>query len=234
MQDTNVLACQLGLPPMENANDVLVDNLRGLLGEGKTYESESALARACGVPQRTLNRILNKETKPGLEKIEEIAKGLGVSVARLLTPGLGDGGGDDIVMLRRLDVKGSAGKGRLVFMESDKGRLAFRRDFLQLEGVKEDNAILIYADGQSMEPTIPDAAVVLIDRGATSLVNNKIYAITINDELLIKRLRKEVGGGVVIVSDNPDKHNYPDIFVPADKEEFLTIHGRAFWMGARL
>jgi len=218
---------------MENAVDILIENLEAL--KERSYEgNESALARACGLHQRTMNRILTRHSKPGLEKIEEIARGLGMSVSQLLTPGMLDGAGDDIVMLRRLDVKASAGRGRLVFLESDKGRLAFRRDFLQMEGVREDNAIIIYAAGQSMEPTIPDAAVVLIDRGAKDLANNKIYAITVNDELLIKRLRKEVGGGMVIVSDNPDKHNYPDIFVPADKEEFLTIHGRAFWVRARL
>ncbi|MGR5428330.1 S24 family peptidase, partial [Vibrio harveyi] len=85
----------------------------------------------------------------------------------------------------------------------DKGRLAFRRDFLRQIGVREADAKIIYADGQSMEPKIPDGAVLLIDTGDTSMRNNDIHVIRVDGEILVKRLRKEIGGGVWIVSDNP-------------------------------
>ncbi len=140
----------------------------------------------------------------------------------------------DFAMLRRLDVKASAGDGNLVFMETDKGRLAFRRDFLRHIGVRENDAVLIYADGQSMEPKIPDGAVLLIDTSHKDMRNNEIHVIRVDGEILVKRLRKEIGGGVWIVSDNPDKGRYPDILVTPDKEEHIDIIGRVLWMGARL
>ncbi|NPT50747.1 helix-turn-helix domain-containing protein [Ralstonia sp. 3N] len=140
----------------------------------------------------------------------------------------------DFAMLRRLDVKASAGNGNLVFMETDKGRLAFRRDFLRHIGVRENDAVLIYADGQSMEPKIPDGAVLLVDTSHTDMRNNEIHVIRVDGEILVKRLRKEIGGGVWIVSDNPDKGRYPDILVTPDKEDHISIIGRVFWMGARL
>ncbi|MDR8787929.1 HTH-type transcriptional regulator PrtR [Burkholderia multivorans] len=140
----------------------------------------------------------------------------------------------DFAMLRRLDVKASQGKGKLVFSEEERGRLAFRRDFLQREGVKVEYAVLIYGDGKSMEPTIPDGAILLVDTAQQELRNNKIFAIKLDGEILVKRLRREIGGGILVVSDNPDKHNFPDILVTPDKEDHISIIGRTFWMGARL
>jgi phage repressor protein C with HTH and peptisase S24 domain len=140
----------------------------------------------------------------------------------------------EFAMLRRLDVKASAGDGNLVFMETDKGRLAFRRDFLRHIGVRESDAVLIYADGQSMEPKIPDGAVLLVDTSHREMSNNEIHVIRVDGEILVKRLRKEIGGGVWIVSDNPDKGRYPDILVTPEKENHIDIIGRVLWMGARL
>lgn len=218
---------------MDKALEILLQNLTNLIGEGKRFENESVFARACGIPQRTINRIRRREQDLTVEKLGQLAHGIGVTVSALFVPGMNETD-EDFAMLRRLNVKASAGNGNLVFFESEKGRLAFRRDFLRTAGVKEDEAVVIYADGQSMEPTIPDGAVLLVDTARTELANNDVYVIRLDSEILVKRLRKEIGGGVLIVSDNPDKHKYPDILVSPDKEDHLSIIGRVFWMGARL
>lgn len=205
-----------------------------------SIEGLVAVAKALGESEQTVNnwqrRGISKKGMIGAQKA------LGVSAAWLET-GLGSmssqsAPGDsmerEFAMLRRLDVKASAGNGNLVFMETDKGRLAFRKDFLRHIGVRESDALLIYADGQSMEPKIPDGAVLLVDTGHTELSNNDIHVIRVDGEILVKRLRKEIGGGVWIVSDNTDKGRYPDILVTPDKEDHITIIGRVLWMGARL
>lgn len=232
-QDSGVLFDGIAFGAMNDALLALIANLRSLIDKG-VYENESAMARACGIPQRTLNRILNNEVKPNIETVEQIAKGVGKSVAEILSYEDQSSGDPDFAMIRRLDVKASQGAGNLVFHVSEKSRLAFRRDFLRSEGVKEEDAILVYGDGESMSPTIPDGAVLMVNRGAKDLVNNKIFLIWLEDEVLVKRLRKEIGGGVLVVSDNTDKHNYPDILVTPDKVDHLRIEGRVFWMGARL
>jgi phage repressor protein C with HTH and peptisase S24 domain len=233
VQDTNVFDESIEFGSMDKALEILLQNLTNLIGEGKRFENESVFARACGIPQRTINRIRRREQDLTVEKLGQLAHGIGVTVSALFVPGMNETD-EDFAMLRRLDVKASAGNGNLVFYESEKGRLAFRRDFLRTAGVKEDEAVVIYADGQSMEPTIPDGAVLLVDTARTELANNDIYVIRLDSEILVKRLRKEIGGGVLIVSDNPDKHKYPDILVSPDKEDHLSIIGRVFWMGARL
>lgn len=217
---------------MSDSIDNFIHNVRAVIA--RSFDgNESAFARACNIGQRTLNRVLNKETDPRIETIEQIASPTGYSVAALFSPDLVDAG-MDFTMVRRLDVKASAGNGNLVFLESDKSRLAFRRDFLSSMGLNESRAVIIYADGRSMEPTIHDGAVVLIDVGDTELKSDRIYAISIDDEVVIKRLRRDIGGGLIVVSDNPDKINYPDRAVPVDKLEYVHIKGRAVWMGARL
>lgn len=233
VQDTNVFDESIEFDSMDKALEILLQNLTNLIGEGKRFENESVFARACGIPQRTINRIRRREQDLTVEKLGQLAHGIGVTVSALFVPGMNETD-EDFAMLRRLNVKASAGNGNLVFFESERGRLAFRRDFLRTAGVKEDEAVVIYADGQSMEPTIPDGAVLLVDTARTELANNDVYVIRLDSEILVKRLRKEIGGGVLIVSDNPDKHKYPDILVSPDKEDHLSIIGRVFWMGARL
>lgn len=233
VQDTNVFDESIEFDSMDKALEILLHNLTNLIGEGKRFENESVFARACGIPQRTINRIRRREQDLTVEKLGQLAHGIGVTVSALFVPGMNETD-EDFAMLRRLNVKASAGNGNLVFYETEKGRLAFRRDFLRAEGVREDDAIVIYADGQSMEPTIPDGAVLLVNTGRTELSNNDVFVIRVDGEILVKRLRKEIGGGVLIVSDNPDKHKYPDILVSPDKEDHLSIIGRVFWMGARL
>lgn len=204
------------------------------------YKKE--LAEMAGVSPGAVTQWFTGDTANlAADTLIKLAKGLRVRV-EWLKEGLGPMEPDDepeddfkdFVMVRRLDVKASAGNGNLVFFESDKGKVAFRRDFLKSEGAKESEALVCYADGQSMEPTIPDGAVLLVNLGGTEFVNNGIFVLRLEGEVLVKRLRREVGGGILIVSDNQDKNRYPDIHITPDKEDLLSIVGRVFWMGARL
>ena len=204
------------------------------------YKKE--LAEMAGVSPGAVTQWFTGDTANlAADTLIKLAKGLRVRV-EWLKEGLGPMEPDDepeddfkdFVMVRRLDVKASAGAGNLVFYESDKGKVAFRRDFLKSEGVKEGDALVCYADGHSMEPTIPDGAVLLVNVGRPDFANNGVFVVRLEGEVLVKRLRREVGGGILIVSDNPDKNRYPDIHVTPDKEDLLAIVGRVFWMGARL
>jgi len=219
---------------MDRALQNLIANLKALIGPDRTFKSEAAMARATNVQQKSLNRLLKGEQTPSIELIEQIANGLGIPLVQLLSVVRPDQDDNDFAMLPQLDVKASAGNGNLVFIETERGRLAFRRDFLRQEGVKETDAVVIYADGQSMEPTIPDGAVLLVDLAKKDMANNAIHVIRVDGEIMVKRLRREIGGGIMIVSDNPDKHRYPDIPVPPSKEDHISVIGRVFWMGARL
>jgi len=139
---------------------------------------------------------------------------------------------DEFALVRRVDVSVSAGNGALVFEEGSKSALTFRRSFLQEIGVTPASAVIVTVKGHSMEPTIRDGAVILVSTSAKQVIDREIYAFRLDDELFVKRLVKHPDG-VTVLSDNPDRDMYRDMFVHENETGFEII-GRALWMGARL
>lgn len=140
---------------------------------------------------------------------------------------------DEFAQVRRVDVSVSAGHGALVVEEYSKSALTFRRSFLQEIGVTPNSAVIVTVKGRSMEPTIRDGAVLLVSTSAKTVVSGEVYAFRQDGHLYVKRLHRQEGGGLLAVSDNPDREAYPDMVFPAYPVDFEII-GRALWMGARL
>lgn len=138
----------------------------------------------------------------------------------------------DFALIKRADVRVSAGHGLLVFDEGSQSSLSFRRDFLRALGISPQNAVLVDVQGRSMEPTIPDGAVLLLNRADRDASRGRVYAVRHDGELLVKRMHK-TATGYLAVSDNPDRNEYPDRAIIDDNGDFEII-GRAVWMGASL
>jgi phage repressor protein C with HTH and peptisase S24 domain len=110
--------------------------------------------------------------------------------------------------------------------------LVFKRDWLKRLSLKEESSCVIYAEGSSMEPTISDGDVLLIDRASTEPRNGKVYAIQRPDgSVSVKRLVQTFAGGWVVRSDNPDKTLYADEQISADDLQHVEIIGRSVWGG---
>lgn len=70
--------------------------------------------------------------------------------------------------------------------------------------VSPDRLAWTKGDGDSMEPTIRDGEVVLIDRAkVTPGMDDKIWAVAVGEVGMIKRLRALPDGSIEIHSDNP-------------------------------
>lgn len=137
---------------------------------------------------------------------------------------------NEFALVSRMAVKLSAGNGRMVFEEEELPPLSFRADFLRSRNVtKRTNLVIVYAAGDSMIPTIADGDSVLCDRGQTTIIDGEIYAIDYAGDLRVKRLRKRIDGGVVIISDNSAKH--PAETLSANEARNITILGRVLWRG---
>lgn len=101
--------------------------------------------------------------------------------------------------------------------------------------LRERNLHVIYVQGHSMEPTVCDGDVVLLDESQTQARDRRIYALRKPDgELIIKRLIQSLTGGWIIRSDNEDKRAYPDQPVSDADLEQLCIVGRVVWHGGAL
>lgn len=140
---------------------------------------------------------------------------------------------DEFAQVRRVDVSVSAGHGALVVEEYSKSALTFRRSFLQEIGVTPHSAVIVTVKGRSMEPTIRDGAVLLVSTSAKTVVSGEVYAFRQDGHLYVKRMHRQPDGGLLAVSDNPDREAYPDMAFTAHEQDFEII-GRALWMGARL
>jgi len=192
--------------------------------------SMEQLADAIGVSWQTVQQWENGKTAPKRKRLEDVAEALQTSVDFLVTGGASEGEQGEFVTVRRVGVKFSAGRGSIVFNEDDKSRLSFRADFLRSSGADPSSVVSVLCSGESMAPTIPDGAVVLINMNNKSVSNGKIYAIRHDDQLLIKRLVKTAEGGITAKSDNPEFQDV-DLSLP---DNGLQIIGRAFWYGAKL
>ena len=140
---------------------------------------------------------------------------------------------DDYVMIDQYYVAGSCGSGALIGDVTVKGGLAFKRDWINAMNVDSKNLATIYAQGDSMSPTIEDGQVLLVDKSAIQPQSTKIYIICIDGQLYIKRL-VNLYDKWVMRSDNADKSSYPDIEISADTMSEVDVQGRIVWQAGTL
>lgn len=162
---------------------------------------------------------------------EEISPDLAREIQRIAEAVPEDTEANEFVPIRRLDVRVSAGHGQLVTSEDELSRLSFRSDFLRSVGASPMHTVSVSVKGDSMEPLIPDGAIILVNRDATSIINGKVYAFRRDGELLVKRLYKG-NGGFIARSENP-AGGYEDLHLNFDDPQIEVI-GRAFWVGFKL
>lgn len=124
----------------------------------------------------------------------------------------------------------NAGGGSVVMSEENGGeRYAFRRDWLRGVSTGRTNVLLVDVEGDSMEPTIRNGATVMVDRGRTEIQGGNIYAIGIDDTIVVKRLELLPGNKIRISSDN--KSDYQPYVA---RLEDIRVIGRIIWVGTTL
>ena len=101
------------------------------------------------------------------------------------------------------DVASAAGGGALFDQESIVGRLAFRRAWLDRHAIDATQAAVISVSGESMEPTLPEGSVILVDRARRRRRTDHVFVVRTDEGLVVKRARRDVGGNWVLASDNP-------------------------------
>lgn len=127
---------------------------------------------------------------------------------------------NDFVTIPLVNSRISAGAG-LLPQEGVESCMCFRKDWIGRKGDAQ-NMSLIRVSGDSMEPTLSTGDIVLIDHSRNFINDFGMYAISVDDSILIKRLQP-FSGKVQIISDNS---KYPPIIVDAQD---LIINGKALW-----
>lgn len=124
----------------------------------------------------------------------------------------------------REDVEVSAGAGAIVASEEkSKYCLAFRKDWLQSRGLKEKDLYVVFARGDSMEPTISDGDSLLVNTAEKDPQDGHIYVIRSCEMLWVKRIQRLLDGSLLLISDNKI---YPPMPLKLDEASDVEIIGK--------
>ena len=184
-------------------------------------------SRIVGVARETVNNWRSGHSRIPFAAAYELTKTAGVSMDWLAT---GIRGQDEslFTFVRRFDVELSAGGGSIAG-DHEIQALAFRTDWLASHiGTVKENLSVVQARGDSMEPTIQNGALVLVDHSIHSIRDDGIYAFRMDDALFIKRVQTQMKGGVLLLSDNPA---YPSQMVDNLEAVQFSILGQVRWVG---
>lgn len=109
------------------------------------------------------------------------------------------------VTLNHIGIKPSCGTGTSVYDNAEFIPVTLGVDLIQnVFKVSDPKKLKLFtASGDSMEPTIFDCDLLLVDENRQDYNNGGIFIITINDEWYCKRLRLKLSGDLEIISDNP-------------------------------
>ena len=110
-----------------------------------------------------------------------------------------------------MELDTAAGAGAVVDFERVKDRIRFRQSWLRKHGLVARQCKVIGVKGTSMEPTLTDGCSILIDLNRRSRLVGHIYVIRTDDGLIVKRAGKNRAGNWQLVSDNPDKKEWPTL-----------------------
>ena len=211
------------------------------------------LQKALGVTYEMARRYTLGIATPRDDKIESMAEYFGVSPAYLkygstdstetkVTSNIKELGSfdlwdrntplnsDEVAVPFYQDVRLSAGNGFADdIADYNNFKLRFSKATLRKQGVQFENAVCVIADGNSMEPVIPDGTTVGIDLGNKTIRDGKIYAINHGGLLRIKLLYNMPNEQVKIRSYNSEEH--PDEIT--DMQD-ISVIGKVFWYSVLL
>ena len=177
--------------------------------EGTNLSRDAVVERATtGFSRSSLQAWEAGEREPSLDNLFELAQIYGTHPWELLTgqrseyPASND---DDYAYVAAYDIEASAGHGMFTDGAVKPDRyLAFRRQWIRERSLDTNQLAAIFTKGDSMTPTVPDGATIVIDLRHRMPVDGKIFVIRIGDRLWIKRTRWIPAGALRLISDNPD------------------------------
>lgn len=112
--------------------------------------------------------------------------------------------------------------------------LSFRRDWLEYMGFDITQLKVAMVHGQSMEPTLNEADVILVDKrqsDISTIENGAIYALVFKGKPLVKRVYKQELGGVALESDNK---SFKDMDFSEEETKEIEFIGRVVWRGGEV
>lgn len=184
----------------------VLDNWSTITGSKMT---QSDLARALEMNRQQIGAL---KAKPIPTKYNKKIENLLASVQ------------NDCITIDHIHINPSCGSGTIVLAEADVTPVKIGREIIKnIWNSKPEDLKIFKASGDSMQETITDNDLLLIDLSKTDYNNGGIFLLTINNDWYIKRLRLRLTGELDIISDN---EKYPIETLKPETTKEIKIIGR--------
>ena len=206
----------------------LYEAIEELTGKLRRKVSYTDIAIALDVTRQYANQIKDKELS--CEQLERLDKHFDVNLASANTlPKIQTT--EDCISIPVLgEVSASMGYGVTVYNEVQTAIYSISRQLAKDLGVSTSQTEMIFAQGDSMMPTIEGGDSLLVDHARKEIYDGKIYCVRIDGQLYAKRLQKIPPDTVVIVSDNPKYRSFEIDLRRCPDYDFEVI-GEIRWWG---
>lgn len=205
--------------------------------------SRETLAKAIGVSPRALQEHERGATIPKIGPLRRLAD-LGFDPTWFVTGREGEETSHlplvldpaplppETVAIPHYAVQLSAGNGRPAAEFEDLERLVLPAAWVRrVFGRPAAHLVLAGAAGTSMEPTIRDRDLLVVDTADKRLTAGRIYALVVGDTLLVKRIERTLRGQIFL---RPDNSAYQTEELTPDLADTVRILGQVIWHGGSL
>ncbi len=212
-----------------------IDRFSERLEEAIGNESVRSFSKRCGISESVIRKYL-AGSHPNVDKLPRIAEAANKSMEWLITgenslSGVSESTPqyqankltEDFAFIPGYRIQVSAGHGSLNPDQLKPTRhLAFRRKWLKFRGFNEKDLAIVWAKGDSMEPTIHNNDTLVVNMVRKKPSDGHIYIFRNGDELFVKRYQSMLGTWRLI-SDNSF---YSDLDIPKEEQHQFEVVGQ--------
>ncbi len=183
--------------------------------------NQAELGRALGVSRSNINYKKDNDIELSEEDVKKIETHFGVKIFQ----------NENCVSIPVLgNVEASMGFGVTIYNENQTAIYMLSRQLAHDLGISETQTKMIFARGNSMQPTILSGDSLLVDMSKLEIYDGKIYCIRKDGQLYAKRLQKISATQLKIISDNKDYEPIIIDFTKENETDFAVI-GEVRWAG---
>ncbi len=200
------------------------------IGEALSIRSQNELALNIGVNPSAITQARKKDTIPD-KWILQLYRKYGLNpdwVERGIGPTFinsSNAAEAEFRQVPKVKARLCAGGGSFEVGSEIEGYYSFRKDWLLRKGAAE-KMVLLDIFGNSMEPEFREGDTVLIDESQKDVLAGAVYAVGIDDTIMVKRVEKHPKG-LVLLSDNT---KYKPIYMENEDINRVRIIGKALWV----
>jgi len=203
----------------------VMDRIRSVLEFGEEHRLyEKDIASALGISPAQFSNAKKRDSVP-LEAVTNFCARRKININWVLygqAAGMLDTNVEDALqIIYHKNYRTSAGGGAINEEGDACSYLTIDPEFQAMLGIKSGDSIeAIRITGDSMEPTLSENAILILDRKKTELINGGIFVVNTLGGVFVKRIGLNAKGGIDLISDNT-------IYPPQTVEgEEVTVVGK--------